>query len=75
MRADTADKYLRGSQLPQARMTEESVKQARDEYVQGRRRLNELMRYYSVQGLADRYGISKPAMEKILYRQTWEHIE
>jgi len=73
MRKDTNCK--RGSQLPQAKMTEEDVRRARDEYVQGRTRVNNLMRYYSVQGLAERYGISKPAMEKILYRQTWEHVE
>lgn len=75
MRKDTESKYKRGSQLPQAKMTEEDVRRARSEYADGRAKLNRLMRYFSVEGLAERYGISKPAMEKILYRQTWEHIE
>jgi len=73
MRADST--YRRGSQLPQAKMTEADVKQARSEYIEGRQKLARLQRYYSVQGLADRYGVSKSNMEKILYRDTWEHVE
>ena len=73
MRADS--KYKRGSQLPQAKMTEETVRQARRDHIEGRRIIQEAQRRYSVQGLADRYGISKAAMEKILSRQTWEHVE
>jgi len=73
MRANTT--YRRGSQLPQAKMTEADVRNARREYIEGRQKLARLQRYFSVQGLADRYGISKAAMEKILYRDTWEHVE
>jgi hypothetical protein len=75
MRADNVTRFRRGSELPQAKMTEEDVRRAREEYIKGRQKLAELQRYYSVEGLAERYGISKPAMEKILYRQTWEHVK
>lgn len=75
MRADNVTKFKRGSELPWAKMTEEDVRRARREYSEGRQKLARLQRYYSVQGLADRFGISKPAMEKILSRQTWEHVE
>ena len=67
--------HKRGSQLPQAKMCEKSVREARAEYIRGRQEIARVQRQFSVQGLADRYGISKPAMEKILYRQSWGHVE
>jgi len=56
-------------------MCEKSVREARAEYIRGRQEIARVQRQFSVQALADRWGISKPAMEKILYRQSWEHVE
>ncbi len=75
MREDARKKFRRGSELTQAKMTEETVRQARREYIEGRQKINAVQRRYGVQGLADRFGISKAAMEKILSRDTWEHVE
>lgn len=75
MRADSASKFKRGEDLPQSKMTAELVRSARAEYIEGRRVIQDAQKRYSVQGLADRYGISKAAMEKILYRNTWDHVK
>lgn len=61
--------------LNAAKLTAEDVRQARKEYMEGRQRIQNLQRYYSVQGLADRFGVSKAAMEKALSGRTWGHLE
>lgn len=66
---------LRGSKLPQAKLTEDDVRRARLEYLEGRRKIAALQRHYSVEGLADRFGVSKPAMEKALSGRTWGHVK
>ena len=65
----------RGSQLPQSKLTEQKVADARREYMEGRQKIQALQRRYSIAGLADRYGVSASCMEKVLARKAWEHVE
>lgn len=63
-----------GPNLNAAKLTEGDVRQARQEYAEGMRKIQALQRHYSVQGLADRFGVSKAAMEKALSGRTWGHV-
>ena len=78
----TRDEYLirqrefqtRGSDLPQSKLDEASVKAAREEYERARYALRHINEHYSIAGLARRYGVSKGAMEKALNYSTWGHV-
>ena len=65
----------RGSQLPQSKLTEDAVRQARREYLEGRQQIQALQRKYSVAGIAERFGVSTSAMEKALAGSTWGHVK
>ena len=65
----------RGSQLTQAKLTEDKVRDARREYLEGRQQIQALQRQYSVAGIAERYNVSASAMEKALAGSTWGHVE
>ena len=64
----------RGSDLPQSKLDEASVKAAREEYERARHALRHINEHYSIAGLARRYGVSKGAMEKVLNYSTWGHV-
>lgn len=55
---------LRGEQLSK-KLTEEKVLEIRQKHVP---------RMYSMQKLADEYGISRQMVKRIIYRQNWTHI-
>ena len=64
----------RGSALPFAKLDEESVKSAREEYERARFAIAYIQQNYSIAGLARKYGVSKGAMEKVLNYSTWGHV-
>lgn len=72
---DNYQKCLRGEQLPQSRLTEENVREARKLYREARQAIRDLMDEYSAKGLAKRYGVHHRTMEKALRRETWCHID
>lgn len=64
----------RGTDLPQAKLTEEDVKLARQlhEYKQAEiKRLNETL---SIKALAEKFDVSERAMERALNRANWGHV-
>lgn len=65
----------RGEDLPQAKLTEQQVREARKirERAQFARRW--IDEHYSVSGLAKKYGVSTGAMEKVLNYTTWRHVK
>ena len=64
----------RGSALPFAKLDEESVKAAREEYERARAAIAHIQQHYSIAGLARKYGVSAGAMEKALNYSTWGHV-
>ena len=64
----------RGSALPFAKLDEESVKAAREEYERARFAIAYIQQHYSIAGLARKYGVSAGAMEKALNYSTWGHV-
>lgn len=67
-------KVKRGSDLPQARLCEESVTKARRDYERAQRLIRKIQARYSVKGLARRHGVHHRTMEKALSGETWSHL-
>ena len=65
----------RGEELPQSRLTEADVREARKLHKEARQAIRDLMDEYSAKGLAKRYGVHHRTMEKALSRETWSHVE
>lgn len=64
----------RGSDLPQSKLDEATVKAAREEYERARFAIAYIQQNYSIAGLARKYGVSAGAMEKALNYSTWGHV-
>ena len=64
----------RGSDLPQSKLDEATVKAAREEYERARYALRYINEHSSIAGLARKYGVSPGAMEKALNYSTWGHV-
>ena len=64
----------RGSALPFAKLDEETVMAAREEYERARAAIAYIQQHYSIAGLARKYGVSAGAMEKALNYSTWGHV-
>lgn len=67
-------KFKRGESLPQSKLDEDKVREARslhDEYL---RTVRELQDEFSAAGLAARYGVHVRTMEKALAGITWSHV-
>ena len=67
-------KFKRGEELPQSKMNEDSVREARKIYSESREAIKKLNEEFSAKGLAKRYGVHARTMEKILSGETWGHI-
>ena len=67
-------KFKRGESLPQSKLTENDVREARKLHAEYLQTIKDLHDTFSIQALADRYGVSKPAMEKAISGVTWSHV-
>jgi hypothetical protein len=67
-------KFKRGEALPQARLTEASVREARALHTGHLAAIKKLQAEYSAKALANRYGVHHRTMEKALAGETWRHI-
>lgn len=65
---------FRGENCPASKMTEAQVLEARELYARAQFSVQYIQTHYFSQGLADKYGISKSGMEKILRGETWSHV-
>lgn len=64
----------RGEALPHAKLTEQTVIAAREEYARAQFALVYIRAHYSIAGLARKYGVSRNAMHRALTRENWGHI-
>jgi len=63
----------KGSALPQAKLTEEDIKHI-FELVDYRNELREKANQLSNKGLAEKFGVHKSTIEKVLMGQIWRHV-
>lgn len=78
----TRDEYLvrarefqpRGEELPQARLTDESVAEIRSAMRQREALRGHIREVLSNEALARRYSVSVRAIERISQRETWAHV-
>ncbi len=64
----------RGEELPQSKLTESNVIEARKLHSEYLETIKDLHDMFSIRALAIRYGVSKNAMEKAIAGITWSHI-
>ena len=67
-------KVKRGADLPQSKLTEAQVKEARALHSEYRDTVKKLTDEFSAKGLAKRYGVHVRTIEKVLNGFTWGHI-
>ena len=65
----------RGEQLPQSKLTEDNVREARKFHREAQQAIRDLLDEFSAKGLAKRYGVHYRTMEKALSRETWSHVD
>ena len=65
---------LRGEQCPAAKLTERDVAIIKELHAKKMRLVARINRRYSVDGLAQRFGVHRTTIEKIIYRETWAHV-
>lgn len=66
--------YMRGTELPQAKVDDETVREIRRLHARKQRLVKLLNDKYSTRGLGERFGLSKPAVDKIVTYATWRHV-
>lgn len=64
----------RGTELPQAKLDEETVKKIRRLHARKQRLIEQLNRKYSAAGLAASLGVHVRTVEKVLQRDSWFHV-
>lgn len=65
---------LRGEQLPQSKLNESDVIEARKLHSEARQAIKDLSSMYSIKGLAARYQVHHRTMERALSGETWSHV-
>lgn len=68
------NKVLRGESLPQSKLDEAKVIKARRDYERARLIIQRIQARYSIQGMANKYGVHVRTMEKALSGETWSHL-
>lgn len=64
----------RGKDLPQSKLTEEDVIEARKLHAEYMQTIKDLNSTFSIPALAKRYGVHERTMEKAISGITWSHI-
>jgi hypothetical protein len=67
-------KVKRGESLPQSKLNEEIVIEARNAHASGMEAVKEIHSNYSIKALADHYGVHVRTMERAISGETWSHI-
>lgn len=66
---------LRGTKLPQAKLSEEDVKLIRSLHAEGQRIYQHYLQTMTSSALALKFEVSKYTIHKIITRETWSHVE
>lgn len=64
----------RGTELPQAKLTEDDVRLIRQVHAEARAEIARLHKSCSAKALAEKFGVHHRTVEKILSRETWAHV-
>lgn len=67
-------KVKRGESLPQSKLNERIVIEARDAHASGMDAIKEIHANYSIKALANHYGVHVRTMERAISGETWSHI-
>jgi len=65
---------LKGEQLPQAKLTAETVRQLRHDYAAAYQQIHDLRKQYSIAAMADRLGVDRKTIRKAIQGETWGHV-
>jgi len=65
---------LRGEASPNAKLTEDDVIAARRAHKRAKEAVERINATYSIDALAERYGVSYRAMQMALSGETWGHV-
>ena len=66
--------HARGEQLPQSKLTAETVRQMRQDYAEAQQRIHNLRKRYSAKALAAEHGVGTDTIKKALSGATWGHV-
>lgn len=64
----------RGSDLPQSKLTEADVKAIRELHAYKQAKIKRLNETLSAAGLAEKFGVSVRAIERVLQYRGWRHV-
>lgn len=67
-------KVKRGSELPQAKLTEDDVRFCRELHEQGWHQIRQAYEYCTAKALAEKFGVHVRTMEKALSGISWGHV-
>lgn len=67
-------KAATGSALPQSKLNDALVRRIRAEHAEKLRKVAQMQRECSAQGMARRYGVHPRTIEKLLAYETWRHV-
>lgn len=65
----------RGEQLPHSKLTEKQVSEIRRLHKAKQDQIASLNREFSAAAFANKYGVHKSTIEKILSYETWTHLK
>lgn len=67
-------KVKRGSDLPHAKLDEETVIKIRNQHDYGRDLVNFVSKNYTAKALAKRYGVHVRTIDRIISLENWTHV-
>lgn len=67
-------KVKRGSELPWAKLTEDDIRII-NEFVKERDRLKIVLKGMTNQAIADKFDVSKRAIDRVVTGETWGHVQ
>jgi DNA invertase Pin-like site-specific DNA recombinase len=65
----------RGSELPQAKLTEEDIHLIREIHAQGKKEIERIRSTMSAQALAEKFEVSRHTIHRVLRYDDWRHVK
>lgn len=73
--AENRAKANRGQDLPWAKLTDDDVRLMRRLHQEGRAEIDRIRSYCTMRALAEKFGVHRRTVEKVLSYSTWRHVE
>ncbi len=67
-------KVKRGTDLPQAKLTDDDVRNIRAQYAIGQEAIRTMKAQFSAASFAKRFGVHVRTLEKVLRYETWVYV-